>query len=124
MTDVSKLSDAELVAAVAEKVMGWYVCRYTKCAGCDHWVISRDANIPGIERFDEAWRPLDDWNDAMMVVEAMRAKGFCSIIFATPNDDDKDTAEFWPTGKLEMVVRRAGNRRAILEAALMAVEGK
>ena len=62
--EIEALSDAELTKSVAEQVMRWIVSPSNQTI----WYGHLSPITP--------WRPLDDWNHAMMAVEEMRAKGF------------------------------------------------
>lgn len=110
--EIMKLSDADLVAAVAERVMGW----------CD-------LAVPG-EADGEIvrWSPLTDWNHTMQVVEVMRAK-----FFAFPGGDCGDgyAVTFYRKPETDMKQYRVvlanvkddtDRRRANLQAALIAME--
>jgi len=120
------MTDDELTAWIAEHVMGWNVPVLRDMSGMIFWPGSPP---PTGHRF---FRPLDDWNDVMMIREPMRQKGFVSFALGdnigggvtasffkqnagvknwyshefTPKDDRSDTAQ----------------RRAILLAAKGAIE--
>lgn len=65
--NIDRMTDEELVRAVAEEVMGW-----RSRGGCHHSV-NDTATTFGTGR---TWRPLESWDDVMMVREPMRQKGW------------------------------------------------
>ena len=114
------MADTELIAVVATRIMGWGAS--TDVLGKPEWVNESGEHATA----DGKWRPLDDWNDAMAVVKAMREKGF-TFMFADRYDDvdvnfcngpcPESCFDFHPLSSDE-----AAQRRAILSAALAAVE--
>ena len=104
------MTDDELVTMVAEKVMGW---KLTWEGGI--------SLKPGFTY----WRPLESWDDVMMVVRAMREKGFWfewigDLIEFVPSDENPE--EEHPDRAMIGNCDEAMERRAILQAALAAVE--
>ena len=110
-TEIDALPDAELVAAVAVRVLGW-----------DEWtmkfVIDRYRTTTGDTR--RVWMPLESWDDCFMVVDAMRDKG-CPYLF---RDDDGTGACIEFSEAYEDVYNRdpIAERRAIMRTALKAME--
>lgn len=58
------MTDTELVAAVADRIMGWPMFN------------GRLPGSPPPGQESPLWRPLESWEDAFTVVAAMRAKGW------------------------------------------------
>lgn len=130
MSDVSKLTDAELTRLVAEKVMGWkwgmYSARHraimerptrsdTPSATSLNLVIK--ANL-------DTWRPLEDWNDCMAVVKAMREKGWHLFLCMQTTGTTAIRFEDRMGACMKMLFAEAGKeQRCVLEAALLAVGG-
>ncbi len=117
--DVKKLTDAELVAAVAEKVMGWREGVMGKNAG---FLVDASGKEMAWNCGSDKWDPLTDWNVTFQVVEAMRAKG---EFLQRDAEGSGIRVFFWPAheGKAFLFERceSGKERRAILEAALLAV---
>ena len=67
-----ELTDDELVAAVTQEIMGWDGPTVESDSGELHG--NRSRYRPGDVCKD--WRPLESWDDCMMVVDSMRAKGW------------------------------------------------
>lgn len=132
--DIERMTDSELVEAVASEVMGWTTIH---CDNGVNWFDRQTAGkkFPVFVLYKEGtalyqskdwtfksdyWSPMDEWNDTMQVVAAMRAKGLKFCIneytdercgFVTFHNHDIDVEEaFDVTGD--------GERRAILRAAL------
>ncbi len=111
---IAATPEAELVSAVAELVMPDSV----------EWVnCFKDWCIKGTKPA-ESWEPLDNWNHTHMVIDAMRAKGW---FFEIVRPDDQNGIWNGFTSENEMGISghrvKFGNeRRAILEAALLAVQ--
>lgn len=69
------MTNKELNAAVAEKVIGWKVCKDPNCpAGCDKDVSVTEDGI--IEVAGKVWSPSTDISAAWEVVEKMRASRY------------------------------------------------
>lgn len=104
---IQAMTDSELTASVAEKVMAWPQDAMT-------WNMS--VELDGITLF----RPLTDWNHTFQIVEAMRARGF----FLDINGTDVSTECGFVKGDNHWSRRTTpgDERRAILEAALLAME--
>ena len=69
------MTDQELVAAVAEKVMGWHI--WAKPCDDDRYRMDGTSVRRKLANgSDRLWNPLESWDDAMMIVAAMRAKGW------------------------------------------------
>lgn len=120
--EVLALTDEQLVAGVAEKVMGWYREAHNAALGYTDW---QDPLISETHH-NLHWSPLADWNHAMQVVEAMRAKGWLFVTDDSPMDSGWFLVRFelWEHGrnKSARVEGQFGDqRRAILRAAYMAV---
>lgn len=116
---VKALSDDELVIAVARALFDW---PHEDMRPLCYDLISQACRNATPDR-QEPWAPLLCWDHAMMVMQAMREKGFCALLFQGVKDDPF-TAEFWLTGKIQNTVRCANSndRRAVCEAALIALE--
>lgn len=134
MPDQLQMTDQELVAKVAEKVMGWtFVPQvWDRDAGGvqGHWRGSRGQRYR-LKDMEESgliaplWSPRDDWNHAMMVVKAMREKGFRFDW----NDDGANPEIGFLRGDNHWSKRapstdETAQRRAILVAALKALQGE
>jgi len=135
MTDYSKLSDEELIEAVADKVMGW---EKTECKSSEFaWVTGYTDQLK--EKYDcycivpfemdfrvharSDWNPLENWNDTMQVVEKMQSE---YIDFTMHHEPDFGIGgwEIW-FGNIEQFYggqtpRTENPQRAILLAALQA----
>lgn len=130
MSRFAEMPDADLVAHVAEKCMGWGMLIHRLADGYPE-VLMPGSPPPGFPA--DEWKPLTDWNHAMMVVDAMRAKGW-----RKESSDHKAGTPF--TANLGMFyfcklkVAAVGTdyvpgndyseRRAILESAAMAMDHK
>lgn len=118
--DINTMTDAELVAAVAREVKPEGVCQY---ASGDEWIMCSDG-CPS-----RRWKPLESWEDCMMVVDAMRSEGWRWSYneWLSGNADSFDT-HFIRVADAEKCFRvrgKYGNEcRAILQAALEAVRAE
>lgn len=125
MTDLSGLTDQELIEAVATKVMGWHPERHMHGAQLWKDEVGRACAIKRGEydSGDEAWDPLTDWNHTMEVLEKAVAEG-CTfkmqIGFTTPGHRRFDSVE-WYNGHVGGLVNDWDTRRAICLAALAVV---
>lgn len=117
-SEVAAMTDAELVRRVAEKVLGWSMMLPSRS---DRSITMPGSPPPALP--SQEWMPLDDWNHTMQVVEAMRAKGwsFLFVNFLTTKDA---RAVFQIHGPAISDVTNSNPQRAVLEAALLAVEGE
>lgn len=129
------MTDTELIAAVAQKVMGWR-CLHDRgerarfdCILDYDAIIYHDASggVQAIRTWDgqqsNSWQPLTDWNDTFQVVEKMRERGLYFSLNETLSQHRIWTACF-SNGTGEFTDCRSENlQRAILEAALEAMEG-
>ena len=137
MADYAKMSDAELNAAVAEKVMGWklydyekgryaktkadYVDAYTN----DGWGWEGRSG----DEYAHQWSPSTDIAAAWGVVEKMKADGWffqLGDVIELPEWLSRFTSPFFPPGgpvqDASAMDKSAG--RSICLAALAAVEAK
>ena len=118
--EIKKLPDDELARLVAEKVMGWtslccesaYFPSWSDSDGCGQGPVSQ-------------WKPLKDWNATHMVIDAMREKGWRYAVgeYAL----NFYTHKFIKRGFGGECVTSSSaktEKRAILEAALAAIEAK
>lgn len=94
------MTDQELTDAVAENVMGW--------------------TLENVHLLD-TWRPLEDRRHTQEVIDAMRANGWRYELYWKRGGS---APQFWRGGCLLDSIHcdYAGEQRAILEAALKAVE--
>lgn len=88
------MTDCELVAVIAEKVMGWRVRRmptvwYAKTARHRYSLVA----IWGGCDSDDRWDPLHDWNDMRDVVDKMRLDKWNLELNVFTNEDDSEGAE-------------------------------
>lgn len=70
MPDIDSLSGRELDAAVAEKVMGWTLRRFSNGGG--EWL---DVNGKHMASYDVPHRFSSDWSAAALLIERMWASG-------------------------------------------------
>ena len=83
-------TDSELVTFLAENGMGY---RYSESlGGVPHWILP-DSDIAAIpcEDFD----PLTDANDTLMLIEAMREKGWCTSLENDRSASDGSDGQNW-----------------------------
>ena len=75
MSDKPEMTDAEIVQKLAIGCMGHVVTVGREGKGCyvqtNHWMDPKSYRT---------WNPLTDGNDMLMVIEAMRKKGFEMVI--------------------------------------------
>lgn len=122
---VRAMTDAELVAAVAEIVMGWAIFKPNMNYNIAPLPIRILSGVAVAQQMpngtNRLWCPLTNWNDTMMVVDAMRAKGWeFELCYRFRHVEFIDEA-----GMLRRQFFNLGNeRRAILEAALLAIGGE
>jgi len=128
MTEPSKMTDAELVRAVAERVMRWRVFTPDK-AEWGNWYAG-GVRFCKSDDTESEWQPLTNWNDTMEIVDAMRAKGWhmfrrwwewCGITIGFEQEDKENQGR---QVEIEVVTRGITEQRAILEAALLAIGGE
>jgi hypothetical protein len=106
------MPDADLVAHVAEKVMGGFL----ENDAIGLWILRDYCHRTSPER----WCPLESWDHCMMVVEAMREKGFLFMLSDLTNDVSFRPHGWTRTNTYE-VWGLANPRKAILQAALFAI---
>ncbi len=118
--EILALPDDELVRRVAEKVKPPNVRLYT---------IEADGYYVDCGGWGHAWRPLESWDDCMMVVDAMRANGWHVVLdtymelvrFFQETDHDDNGG-----GCVELDCKRGdatSQRRGVLVAAILSLEG-
>jgi len=129
-TEIAALPDAELVRLVAERVMGWGNAKLTD----DKLHPIRDRDTFAVSEgghcfvFDGIWSPLTDENHTRQVRVAMQAKGwrFTMAYHGLNGDSYAVTVQFYLQDSKRPPVERTAvcnEQRAILEAALTAVQG-
>jgi len=142
MTPVSELSDREIDALVAEKIMsfGWFHCvagtgvqRNQFCSPQQletwtgvGWKMTPIPTPPPTEEFNDATGcPLysTDISAAMEVVEKMREKGFAVTIMDTQNNSSEGEWNVCFDLTTGYEANNPSLRRAICEAALRAIGG-
>ena len=124
MADYAKMSDAELNAAVAEKVMGWRQHQYMG----DCW--ASDSFENGY-RQKHYWSPSTDIAAAMEVVDRVLELDFSCFggmtdfeLVMNPYTHEWGAKFSWSDPGQREVGRNEGRSRAICLAALAAVEAK
>jgi len=118
------MTDQELVAWVAEHVMGW-----ADKGMREHHVATFGSCRPLTVEMRPYWRPLDDWNDCMMVLDAMESKGLGWTLAKTVCEYRSFHIVFWKDignkgGDVELPKDKDdvhSRRRAILLAAKAAI---
>ena len=112
------MSDQELVAAVAEKVMPLGVHPQAN-SSTNRVLVYSDGGF-------RTWKPLESWDDCFLVVRAMREKGYIFDMADNRTLEDISVA-FYHVGRFAGATRclrvdETAQRKAILEAAFKAVQ--
>ena len=104
------MTDAELIRAAAEKVMGW-----TKPTGCYCWYCNQ------LLVADGEWNPLASDTDAFMLVDKLGERGWEFMLKYIHMRDTNTFGWYAQVGDYLGTGRDPHRRRAIVLAALKAV---
>ena len=120
MKPIDQLTDAELIAEVAEKVMGW------KSEQLYSHGTTRGYFVPHIG-MNHLWCPLESWKDFFMVRDVLYGKYWLFSLNDSGNDETlvrfrKGSAYYFEFSSSRS--NPVSQRRAGLQAALAAIEEK